>query len=141
MEDRFIERKFEAIEGRQAETEHTLDNHTELLNELSDELKKTSLIVQRTFEDVARLNPDMAIVKSKVGRIESEVLKLRESQADFRDKLKEHSEHLGRIETALADHGKHFDGIEGTLATHSERFDGLDSKMDQILALLQKGTP
>jgi chromosome segregation ATPase len=127
MEDRFIEKRFEAIEGRQSDTERRLDNHTELLHEISDDLKKTSLVVEKTFEDVARLNPDMAIIKGKAERIESEVLKLRESQADFRDKLNDQGERLDRIET--------------TLKQHSERFDSLDGKMDQILTLLQKGKP
>lgn len=113
-------------------------------------------------EDVSILRLDVTSVKVELRGTRTDVLKIRESQADQRDTLKEHGQRLESIEqkqdthTELLEqlinvgesHTQHFDRIEATLGEHSKRFDRMETtqaehtgrldRMETTLAQLSK---
>jgi septal ring factor EnvC (AmiA/AmiB activator) len=92
------------IERRQYEVESTLEKHTELLKEQDDLLTKIYTMVGTQATDIGTLKHEMA-------RARADIIAIRDSQADQRDRIKD------------------------MRATQTEQ----GAKLDLILKLLQKG--
>ena len=108
MEDKFIERRFKAIEEQQIETERTLERHTEMLKEQDEMLTKIYTEVGHANTNIGVLQhkmegveADVSTLKHDVAGVKADIIAIKESQADFRDRQQ--------------DHGKRFDGIDGML--------------------------
>jgi chromosome segregation ATPase len=87
--------------------------------------------LQAIMDMVGRQGPDIAILKGNVSTlktdiegVKADIKAIKESQADFRDALK----------TAKDD----ITSIKATQEQQSKRQDTMDSKLDQILTLLQQ---
>ena len=97
------------IERRQYEVESTLEKHTELLKEQDNLLTKI-------YTDVGHAKADIGQIKYKIEHIEAEVLKVRGSQADQRDQLRE-------LKTTQDEHTKRFDKLETTQSEQGAKLD------------------
>ena len=117
MEDKLVERRFKAIEEQQIETERTLEKHTETLKDLSDEQKAQGELLMKTFKEVGQANTNIGMLQQKMEvmgtdmqGVKADIIAIKESQADFRDRQQE----------------------------HGKRFDGIDEMLKEILARLPK---
>lgn len=91
MEERLIERRFEAIDKRFLEVEHTLDNHLEVLKELSEQSDKHT----QAFAKVSEL---LDAHTESISALQADVSSIKATQSDHGEMLREH--------------GKRFDGVE-----------------------------
>jgi septal ring factor EnvC (AmiA/AmiB activator) len=105
------------IERRQTETERILDNHTEMLKEISTEQDSQSDLLQTIFNMAGTQNTDTAVLKHEMQGARADITSIRATQSDHGELLREHS--------------KHFDKLEATQSEQGE-------KLDLILQLLQK---
>jgi len=88
---------------------------------------------------------DIGILKIEMQGVRADILQIRESQADQRDTLKEHGQHLKAIKDDQDAHRE----VSGKLVTFAESHDGIltalqtdvssiKSTQEQILKLLQQ---
>ncbi|SRR5260370_29480342 len=120
MEERFIERRFEAIDKRQAAQEDLLT---------------------KIFGETARANTDIGVLKHDSGTLKTEmegaradITALRESQADLRDTLKDHTKRFERIESTMGTK----DDIAALKTTQDEHSQKLDEHGDLLRQILER---
>src|SRR5436305_15258309 len=75
------------VELASADVQSSLDNHTKLLKEISGKQDEQEQQLTLIYTDVGHMKADVGVLKTKVEHVEAEVLKIRESQADFKDTL------------------------------------------------------
>jgi len=80
---------------------------------------------------------DIGILKIEMQGVRADILQIRESQADQRDTLKEHGQHLKAIEDKQDAHTEVLDTLLQTVATKDD-ITSIKSTQEQILKLLQQ---
>lgn len=112
MEERFIERRFEAIDKRQAAQEDLLT---------------------KIFEETARSNTDIGVLKHDSGTLKTEMEGARADIANIKATQSDHGELLKTMATK-----DDIAALKVTQDAQGQRQDQMDSKLDQILTLLQQ---
>jgi chromosome segregation ATPase len=156
--------QFETLERGQQEIKqellqemHTISHHwIDSLQGNVDHIKADISNIKATQSDQGELLKDYGKRFDRLETTQSdhgELLKdygkrfdrLETTQSDHGEVLKEHGKRFDRLETTLSDHGevlkehgKRFDRLEITQTEQSMRMHTMDSKLDQILTLLQQ---
>ncbi|HEY4032356.1 MAG TPA: hypothetical protein VGL94_00135 [Ktedonobacteraceae bacterium] len=107
---------------------------------------------KETKEDTTVLKDDVGVLKIEMQGARADILQIRESQADLRDRLIEHSEDLkvikdkqdthteilGQIVTISEGHTKRFDHIDATMATKDDiaRIEATQAEQGDLLKLI-----
>jgi hypothetical protein len=132
------------IERRETETERILDNHTEMLKQLSTEQDDQSDLLQTIFNRVGTQGTDIAVLKTEMQGARADITSIKATQSDHGELLKEHSQRFERIEATMAtkeDISTVKDDIAELKTTqdkHSTLLREQGQKLDLILSLLQK---
>ena len=150
MQEQPIEQELQEIKRRLTR----LERHTEPIQITRLEIESGSLY--RRMDDVQEATNS---TQTKMDSVREDVLKIRESQADLRDRLREqsddlkvikekqeaHTELLGQLIGIGESHTARFDRIDGSIAElrsaqaeHTKRFDRLEGLMMRILERLPK---
>ena len=150
MQEQPIEQELQEIKRRLTR----LERHTEPIQITRLEIESGSLY--RRMDDVQESTNS---TQTKIDSVREDVLKIRESQADLRDRLREqsddlkaikekqeaHTELLGQLIGIGESHTARFDRIDGSIAElrsaqaeHTKRFDRLEGLMMRILERLPK---
>src|SRR6266571_565013 len=82
------------------------------LDNLAEMMKEQDHLLTEIYTDVGHAKANIGVIKGQMERAQADILKIRESQADFKDALKEHGQRLDRIETNQGEHTKRFNRLE-----------------------------
>jgi chromosome segregation ATPase len=72
-----------------------LDNHAEMM-------KEQDKFLTDIYTNVGHMKGDIATLKTDMSKVQADIIAIKDSQADFRDRQKEHGERLTRVETTMA---------------------------------------
>jgi chromosome segregation ATPase len=118
MEERFIERRFEAIDKGQADQERTLEKHTGMLKEQDDLLTKIYTEVGRANTEIGTLKGSVVTLNTRLDRIEAAMAT---------------KEGLATLKTAQ---DARFDQLEAARDEHNRKLDEQHEMLRQILRLM-----
>jgi chromosome segregation ATPase len=111
------------IEREQKGTNLTLDNHTEMLKELSKQSDRHT----QAFAKVSEL---LDVHTETISDLQADVKAIKATQIDHGEILRKHTKRFDRIEISMVE-------LKSAQAEQGKRMDTTDSKLDLILKLLQ----
>jgi len=79
---------------------------------------------------------DTNILKIEMTGARADILQIRESQADLRDRLIEHGSHLSSIETKQDAHTEVLDQLVNVGESHTKRFDQIDTRFYKMKTIM-----
>jgi len=143
MQEQPTREEFERLETRQKQLEEEV---RKLKEQKTDEMKAINVNVG-SADVVARLDTleqDTAVLKIEMQGARADILQIRESQSDLRDRLIEHGKDLKIINEEQQAHKELLGQIINVGESHTKSFDQLKtdvssikSTQEQILKLLQ----
>jgi len=139
------------IEVASADVEHRLDNHTELLKEISQKQDKQEKQLGSISTDMDELKldakafvGDSAIFKNKLEHMEIDVSTLKTDIGMLKTDIEQTKTMLNGHAKYFEEHGRRLSQIESSMATKSDiselrtDIDSIKSTQEQILKLLQQ---
>ena len=83
--------------------QNRLDNHAEMLKEISTKQDEQEEHLTLIYTDVGHMKADVGMLKGEMAGARADILQLKESQADFRDALKNTAtkDDISRLETDI----------------------------------------
>jgi chromosome segregation ATPase len=118
-----------------------LKRRVERLEQQTEPIKITRLEIEQgdlskrlgsVQEDVTILRLDVTALKVEMRDTRADILKVRESQADLRDTLKEHGQRLKSIEQTQVTHTEVLEQIVNLSEDHTKRFDRIDENIAEL---------
>jgi len=87
-------------------------------------------------EGQEEIKEDTSVTKIQMEGARADILKVRESQADLRDRLIEHGSRLSSIETKQDAHSEVLEQLVNIGESHTGRFDQIDTRFDRLETLM-----
>ena len=123
MQEQPIEQELQEIKRRLTR----LERHTEPIQITRLEIESGSLY--RRMDDVQEATNS---TQTKIDSVREDVLKIRESQADLRDRLREQSDDLKVIKEKQEAHTELLGQLIGIGESHTARFDRIDGSIAEL---------
>lgn len=122
-----------------------LDDHERRIKKLEEQQTEPIKTPPYFQYQLSNVQENVTIIKVEMQEARADILNIRESQADLRDRLIEHGQRLESIETKQDAQTEILGQLMNVGESHIKRFDQLQSSVDsmkstqeQILRLLQE---